>query len=413
MQLALSPRAFLSPFTKAEAAEPPNESPASSAEFTAHVFSEHHAPKSTTENEKDPAQSGGDVQFSSVSSQTAPPVGQAAIAADDIDAADRLNLIRNLQTDSIGSSGSIGDDKPNEARGAFASWGTADTDDNRRAASTRDTQVRQALDFPESPSIDADAAIKIRAAFRDSSAPVLSDGRIKRGDIRPSAPSSTPAPGGTSRGDFHWSESFGGDAASQAEQDRQELFGVEHKLQNTSTTAEFIKGLELAREAKIVASDSSQGPRPPSPAPTELRVDISTLADGKATEHVPPFRVSIVASRRDAALELRLDPPELGKVTLSFYEDDAGVQRATVVAENFETLDLLRRHSDVLQRELARAGAADVQLSFSERREDSRQFAERREIGKVVLLATSLESNSAEPQRDGNTVFPGRIDRFA
>ncbi|QDL94768.1 hypothetical protein FDP22_23130 (plasmid) [Paroceanicella profunda] len=69
--------------------------------------------------------------------------------------------------------------------------------------------------------------------------------------------------------------------------------------------------------------------------------------------------------RRDAGrrVELRLDPPELGRVTVSLSTDD-GSATAVVTVDRPETLDLLRRHADLLQRELANAGFQGAQLSF-------------------------------------------------
>lgn len=85
------------------------------------------------------------------------------------------------------------------------------------------------------------------------------------------------------------------------------------------------------------------------------------------------FRVTLLSKLTDKEFELRLDPPDLGSVTLQFHEDDAGVLRATVTSERSETLDLLRRHSDILQRELARAGAGNVELGFQDSKKDERR----------------------------------------
>lgn len=64
-------------------------------------------------------------------------------------------------------------------------------------------------------------------------------------------------------------------------------------------------------------------------------------------------------------VELRLDPPELGRVEIHLTPTDKGTLHATVVAERADTHDLLRRHGDVLARELGAAGYSDVTLSFS------------------------------------------------
>lgn len=79
-------------------------------------------------------------------------------------------------------------------------------------------------------------------------------------------------------------------------------------------------------------------------------------------------QISVAVSRGGASarkVELRLDPPELGRVEIHLAPTDKGTLHATVVAERAETHELLRRHGDALARELGAAGYSDVSLSFS------------------------------------------------
>ncbi|MFW5642213.1 MAG: flagellar hook-length control protein FliK [Roseicyclus sp.] len=55
------------------------------------------------------------------------------------------------------------------------------------------------------------------------------------------------------------------------------------------------------------------------------------------------------------ALEVALDPPELGRVRLSLVEV-AGAMTLSITAERPETADLMRRHLDLLAQEFTRAG---------------------------------------------------------
>jgi hypothetical protein len=89
-----------------------------------------------------------------------------------------------------------------------------------------------------------------------------------------------------------------------------------------------------------------------------------------------PFELASITRRSDGGLEIRLDPPDLGAVSIQFFEDDAGALQASITTDRGETLDLLRRHSDFLQRELARQGAGEFTLSFSDRREGGAQAQE-------------------------------------
>ncbi len=74
-----------------------------------------------------------------------------------------------------------------------------------------------------------------------------------------------------------------------------------------------------------------------------------------------------IASAQDAnRVELRLDPPELGRVLIDMRFDDGAVT-ASISAERAETLDMLRRNVEALQRELAQAGFEGADIGFAHR----------------------------------------------
>ncbi|MFS4439491.1 flagellar hook-length control protein FliK [Paracoccaceae bacterium GXU_MW_L88] len=62
---------------------------------------------------------------------------------------------------------------------------------------------------------------------------------------------------------------------------------------------------------------------------------------------------------------LRLDPAELGRVTMHLSVTDQGVT-AMVQAERPEVVDLMRRHADLLQQNLVDAGYEGAQLDFGD-----------------------------------------------
>ncbi|MEL6233820.1 MAG: flagellar hook-length control protein FliK [Pseudomonadota bacterium] len=74
-----------------------------------------------------------------------------------------------------------------------------------------------------------------------------------------------------------------------------------------------------------------------------------------------------IAAQADAAappgVEIELDPPELGRIRLMLSPAEAGLT-AQLQIERPETLELLRRHAELLLRELAEAGFPDAALSF-------------------------------------------------
>ena len=95
---------------------------------------------------------------------------------------------------------------------------------------------------------------------------------------------------------------------------------------------------------------------------------LSTVAPGVAS--APPAAQAVAEqavrlARRDTPgeVEIRLDPPELGRVRLSLSRQDHALV-VSVVAERPEVVDLLRRHADMLGQSLADAGHSRVDLQF-------------------------------------------------
>jgi flagellar hook-length control protein FliK len=66
----------------------------------------------------------------------------------------------------------------------------------------------------------------------------------------------------------------------------------------------------------------------------------------------------------DGPVEVSLSPEELGRVRLSLHGNEAQMT-VQIMAERPETLDLLRRHIDLLAAELRQQGFTDLTFSFS------------------------------------------------
>lgn len=78
------------------------------------------------------------------------------------------------------------------------------------------------------------------------------------------------------------------------------------------------------------------------------------------------FAVSAIVQSDADRLEVRLDPPELGKITIDFSNLGATGVKAVVSADLSATLDFLRRNSEQLLVELARQGLTGVDLQFAD-----------------------------------------------
>lgn len=94
----------------------------------------------------------------------------------------------------------------------------------------------------------------------------------------------------------------------------------------------------------------------------ESEIRMTTLARGAASQIAEAVRVPL-----DGSIEVRLSPEELGRVRVSMIPGEAGLV-IQLVAERPETLDLLRRHADLLAADLHDAGYTGLEFSFS--RED-------------------------------------------
>lgn len=105
---------------------------------------------------------------------------------------------------------------------------------------------------------------------------------------------------------------------------------------------------------------------PQTHAPTRTRAETSALPAGVVPEAVAgQVALAVAKSGGGRKVELRLDPPELGRVEIHLSPAEKGGLHATVIAERADTHELLRRHGEMLARELSSAGYSDVSLSFS------------------------------------------------
>ncbi|WP_136683442.1 flagellar hook-length control protein FliK [Falsirhodobacter xinxiangensis] len=149
---------------------------------------------------------------------------------------------------------------------------------------------------------------------------------------------------------------------------------------------------EPSPESQPDPQSDSQGDRPEPPDPK--RADPAPV-EPAALEPTPPEAarpepqrsperqpsVDEVA-RRSAPAEAPPGPVEpapqtdgLGDIQVMF-EREGDATRITLVAERAETVDLMRRHADQLQNELAREGLADADLNFAEREQNRRHDGE-------------------------------------
>ena len=68
------------------------------------------------------------------------------------------------------------------------------------------------------------------------------------------------------------------------------------------------------------------------------------------------LKIAARSSDGDANFQIRLDPPELGRIEVNLNVDSNGNAQASLTADKPQTLDLLQRDSGTLERALKDAG---------------------------------------------------------
>ena len=118
-----------------------------------------------------------------------------------------------------------------------------------------------------------------------------------------------------------------------------------------------------AQKADATPPQSPQ-PQPASDA-TRLAVQLAPAAPAAQASlaqatllQVPQIAVTIAAHAKagESRFQIRLDPPELGRIDVSLSVDKAGATTTTLTVERMDTLDLLQRDSRSLERALTSAG---------------------------------------------------------
>jgi len=104
------------------------------------------------------------------------------------------------------------------------------------------------------------------------------------------------------------------------------------------------------------------------------------------------------AAKGDGRFEIRLDPPELGRVDVRMKVADDGTVRAHLIVERSETLEMFTRDRSALERTLEQAGyrTEDGGLQFSLKHQSAGQGQTGSEPEGPAKPATSEHSNSKD-----------------
>ncbi len=127
---------------------------------------------------------------------------------------------------------------------------------------------------------------------------------------------------------------------------------------------------QIAAASQTAAGPHASFETPPTPvtagwvpaagdlADAPVRVSYSALAGSSDTAMLDALALKIAArsSDGDANFQIRLDPPELGRIEVNLNVDSNGNAQASLTADKPQTLDLLQRDSGTLERALRDAG---------------------------------------------------------
>lgn len=158
--------------------------------------------------------------------------------------------------------------------------------------------------------------------------------------------------------------------------------------------------------ASAIASEAGQ-PMPFSPAHAQAQDAVyftRPTTPAQPTDTAPSalaqVRTAIEQRGQSSTVEVRLDPPELGRIQIDFEMTRNGQVRAVISAAEPETLDLLRRQGHVLSDDLRQSGFGDITLSWGDTAQD-RSRKTRELSGWHAVSATILPVIPQTERHDG------------
>ena len=102
------------------------------------------------------------------------------------------------------------------------------------------------------------------------------------------------------------------------------------------------------------------------PQPAIAFNTMAAVNNAAATSAAAQIAAAIRTDRISNTVEVRLDPPDLGRVRIDFTMETADAVKAVLTAERSDTLDHLRRNMSLLADELKSAGFTTIDLEFSD-----------------------------------------------
>lgn len=145
--------------------------------------------------------------------------------------------------------------------------------------------------------------------------------------------------------------------------DKKLLDGIPEKTKETVAQAGPVKAASESQPVFVIplaSSEHDSASTVSSPAKPHAQI-VQAHLDAPDARQV----FAAIRTEKSGSVDLRLDPPDLGRVRIHFSFERTDAVTATVTADRGDTLDLMRRHAGDLARDLQRAGFEGVRLEFA------------------------------------------------
>jgi flagellar hook-length control protein FliK len=362
------------------------------------------------------SESGSDVDASTASAST-----DQSPAGADAAAITPATLLTPPQTDSATNS--------TDASGDASTVAIAAAGGGKKEAKTSTDVLRAAADAPSAndpAASDASPQTADAASKGDATDPSVANAKAQT-DRGTTQPMQTQAPDNDDDGSAPATDVAAGTAAPPAPAASDHKSGevqpsgepssgkAEHHL-HLADTAPAGDTIPAAADLTVAGADPGQGANPSpadgiqsAPAPTGDQPATTAQTAGApvmaAAVPIAGLAVEIAARAQTGSnrFEIRLDPPELGRVEVRLDVDKNGHVNSRLVVDRPDTLDLLRRDAGDLQRALQQAGltTTDDGLQFSLRDQGFAGFGNGDPSNTARLIVPDPDLNPAETAAAG------------
>jgi flagellar hook-length control protein FliK len=161
----------------------------------------------------------------------------------------------------------------------------------------------------------------------------------------------------------------------------------------------------------VAGATPTQTTQPAQPASLQIS---QAAPHASAQPDIAALAVNIAAKSQPGArhFDIRLDPPELGRIEVHLSVDDAGKAQAHLSADKPQTLDLLQRDSSSLTRALKESGVdlGNTGLSFSLRGQDREGGNAQKSFSRGRALSVSAVTEASASPSTISNLSSDRLD---